>query len=83
LQGEWSKRYNAEIKPEDINCEGCMSGGEKVFFYCNVCELRKCGREKGVENCAYCEEYACGKLGDFFKVAPSSKATLDEIRSGI
>ena len=31
----WSKQYNADIKPEDINCDGCMSGGKRLFFYGN------------------------------------------------
>ncbi len=76
----WSKQFNADIKPEDINCDGCLSDGKQIFSYCNVCELRKCGKEKGVANCAHCDEYACSKLEDFFQMVPESKKTLDEIR---
>ena len=76
----WSKQYNADIKPEDINCEGCLSEGRKIFGYCNVCEIRKCGQEKGLKNCAYCGEYICEKLNKFFEIAPEGKTTLDEIR---
>ncbi|HEX74775.1 MAG TPA: DUF3795 domain-containing protein [Dehalococcoidia bacterium] len=79
----WSKRYNADIKPEDINCVGCLSEGEKLFSYCNVCEIRKCGQEKGLKNCAYCDEYVCEKLSEFFKIAPGGKTTLDEIKKGL
>ena len=79
----WSKQYNADIKPEDINCEGCLSGGSKIFSHCKVCKIRKCGQERGVKNCAYCGEYVCEKLNEFFKVAPDSKNTLDEIREGL
>ena len=79
----WSKLYGADIKPADINCNGCRSEGETVFSYCRVCGIRKCGREKGVQNCAHCEEYICDKLEKFFEMAPEAKKKLDEIRSGI
>ena len=77
----WSKQYNATIKPEDINCDGCMS--QRLFFYCNICEIRKCGTEKRVENCAYCDEYACDKLTKFFAMAPAAKTALEEIRKSL
>ncbi len=80
IAGLWSKRYDAEIKPEDINCEGCMSETEIKFNYCNVCEIRKCAEGRDVKNCGCCSEYVCDKLDSFFKVAPESKATLDEIK---
>ena len=79
----WSKEFHHEFKPEDIHCEGYLPGAEKVFSYCNVCEVRKCGQEKGVENCAYCGDYACEKLEKFFEMAPMFRATLDEIRKGL
>jgi hypothetical protein len=79
----WSKRYESDIKPEDINCEGCLSKGKIVFSYCNVCEIRKCGFEKGVENCAHCDEYICDKLEGFFKSVPDNRKVLDNIRNTI
>ena len=42
----WSKEYNAEIKPEHINCDGCMSKSNKLFNHCLVCEIRKCAITK-------------------------------------
>ena len=79
----WSKQYNATIKPEDINCDGCTSGGRRLFSYCNICELRKCGKEKHVENCAHCDEYACDKLTEFFAMAPQARTSLEEIRKSL
>ena len=79
----WSKQYKADIKPQDINCDGCMSEGARLFGHCMVCEIRKCGREKGVVNCAYCDEYACEKLEGFFQMVPDAKKRLDEIKSGL
>ncbi len=80
---EWTKQFNHDFKPGDINCDGCMTETGKVFNYCNICEIRKCGQEKGVVNCAYCDDYACDKLERFFQMAPMFKATLDEIRKGL
>ncbi|MCK4448931.1 MAG: DUF3795 domain-containing protein [Candidatus Marinimicrobia bacterium] len=79
----WSKQFNAEIKHEDINCDGCLSEGGQIFNYCRVCEIRKCGLEKGVENCAYCDDYTCEKLEKFINNVPEAKATLEKIRKNL
>jgi hypothetical protein len=77
----WSKEFKADIKPEDINCEGCISDGENLFSHTKVCEIRKCGKEKDIANCAYCSDYACEKLEKFFEMVPDAKKRLDGIRA--
>lgn len=79
----WSKQFNAEIKHEDINCDGCLSEGGQIFNYCRICEIRKCGLEKSVENCAYCNDYTCEKLEKFINNVPEAKATLEKIRKNL
>ena len=79
----WFKQFNAKIQLEDINYDGCLSTGDKVFGYCKACEIRKCGLEKGVANCAYCEDYGCEKLNKFLGDVPAAKNTLEEIRKSI
>jgi hypothetical protein len=79
----WSKEYNKELKPEDINCDGCLSEEENLFNYTKVCVIRQCGKEKGILNCAYCDEYGCEKLVKFFQMVPEAKERLDEIRNKI
>jgi len=76
---DWSARYRADIRPEQINCDGCRGEGRK-FSHCNNCEIRRCGVERGVDNCARCDEYACEKLEAFFQVAPEARAALDGLR---
>jgi len=76
----WSKDYKVDLKPEDINCDGCVVDSERLFSHTKVCEIRKCGMERKVTNCAYCDEYDCDKLTEFFKMAPEAKTTLDEVR---
>lgn len=75
----WSKEFKVELKPEDINCDGCLADSERLFSHTKVCEIRKCGLDRKVANCAHCDEYACEKLTAFFKMAPQAKTTLDEI----
>ena len=76
---EWSRLFKVEIKPEDINCDGCLSNGERIFNYCKVCEIRKCGEGKGLKNCGYCSEYPCHKLDFILSNAPDTKNRLDKI----
>jgi RecJ-like exonuclease len=78
---QWTKQYDKEFKMEDINCDGCLTEGLRVFSYCNVCEIRKCAKERKVENCAYCGDYACEKLSKLFDEFGPAKEVLDEIRA--
>lgn len=79
IASEWSKQWNADIKPEAINCDGCTVDSIRHFSHCDTCEIRVCGREKAVVNCAYCSDYPCDKLDMVFKAAPETKVTLDKI----
>jgi hypothetical protein len=76
----WAKQYNMPMKPEDINCDGCTTEGKRHVGYCSVCEIRRCGKDKLVVNCAYCDDYACDKLTKFFANAPHAKASLEKLR---
>jgi hypothetical protein len=80
---QWTKQFNVDINPQDINCDGCLTKTGRIVNYCNICEIRKCGAERGVVNCAYCDDYACDRLEKFFQMAPVFRATLDEIRKGL
>ena len=77
---KWSETLGIEIKPEQINCDGCLSDG-RLFFYCQSCDKRKCCMEKNIENCAYCADYPCKKLDNVFRAVPQAKDTLDRIRN--
>jgi hypothetical protein len=77
---QWSKQYKADFKPEDINCDGCLSQTGRLFSHCSVCNIRSCGHEKKRENCASCNEYPCQKLESFFQIAPQGRINLDQLR---
>ena len=78
---QWSKQYNTQIEPGDINCDGCKSGNSRLFKFCSMCEVRKCGEEKKVETCAHCDDYACTKIKGLFGLEPRMKKALDRIRA--
>jgi hypothetical protein len=85
LKEEVAKAWSTEkepLKPEDMNCDGCMVTGRRLHTFCATCEVRRCGREKTVVNCAYCREYPCAKLTTLWKSVTESKpkATLEGIR---
>jgi hypothetical protein len=79
----WSKQWKSEIRPEDINCDGCTAENGRHFHYCNVCEIRVCGQERELINCAYCTDYTCDKLDLVFKLVPKAKETLDGIHAAL
>ena len=75
---EWSEMYNAQIKPENINCDGCHTKKGVVFSHCNRCEIRACCAEKNIDNCSKCDEYPCSKIKDFFQFVPEAKKNLED-----
>lgn len=66
---KWSKEYNHEFKPEDVNCDGCMVEGRHLG-YCSQCGVRKCVLEHKLESCAQCSEYPCNTVSEFHKMTP-------------
>jgi len=78
---QWTEQYGAEHTMEDINCDGCLSKGPRIYRHCRTCEIRNCGLNRHVENCAYCEDYACGKLAKLFAEYQPAKDVLDGIRA--
>ncbi len=76
----WSKQFNMEIKPEDVNCVGCLADG-KHSSYCGVCEIRSCAVEKELVSCGLCDEYSCEKLEKVLEMEPSCRERLDEIKN--
>jgi len=69
-----------QYSPNDINCDGCLATDGTLFGFCHECEIRSCGLEREMENCAHCEEYACEKLDSMFDSASQARKNLDEVR---
>lgn len=77
---EWSRKYQHNFKTDDINCIGCLAVSGVQINNCKVCEIRKCGSDRKVLNCAYCVEYPCDKLNSFLARVVEAKAKLEAIR---
>lgn len=82
VAAQWREEYNAPTTTvEDVICDGCVTEGGHKCSHCPACDIRACGVERGMVNCAYCADYPCEKLERFFASVPDARAVLDEIRS--
>lgn len=76
----YSEKFGLNLKPEEINCEGCKSEGGVLIGYCQVCNIRQCCRGKGLENCAVCSDQPCEDLARFHEFSPDAKQCFDALR---
>ena len=72
-----------DITVESVACDGCLANDGRLCGYCFECQVRACGMERGLANCAHCGEYACDKLEAFFESAPKARVTLDGLRADL
>jgi histidinol-phosphate/aromatic aminotransferase/cobyric acid decarboxylase-like protein len=78
------EHYGMNYALADItDCDGCKAETGRLFSASENCAVRNCAKQKNLENCAYCTDYACGKLEAIFKTDPAARARLDKIRSCI
>ncbi|WP_347489805.1 DUF3795 domain-containing protein [Desulfoscipio sp. XC116] len=78
-----AEKFGLDVKPEDINCDGCLTVGERLLDFCRTCGIRQCCSERGLENCALCDEQPCEKLISFHKFSPDAKACFDALKREI
>jgi len=65
LSEGWHRYFGFRIPPSEVVCDGCMA--EDPHLLDTQCPVRPCVIERGLDNCARCEEYgrqgtACEKL---------------------
>ena len=82
VAAQWSKQFATDISSEAVWCDGCLAGSKRKCGHCADCEIRACVVNRGLTNCAGCDDYACDKLDKFFDMVPCCKGRLDAIRAG-
>jgi len=59
----WRKYFGHQnYTVENVRCDGCLSDDRLAD---KTCPISPCVIEKGLENCAYCDEYPCDMLKPF------------------
>ena len=78
---KWTEQYNTKLSAKDILCDGCQSLSDQLCVHCDICEIRRCGQKKKLDNCSRCDDYPCDRLDSFFQVAPQSREALEILRA--
>lgn len=79
---QWKAEYDVlDLTVSMVLCDGCLTGEGRRCYHCADCEIRACGIERGVVNCAHCPDYACERLTKFFGFVPDARAVLDRVYS--
>ena len=74
------KKIQFDLKPEEINCDGCKSEGGKLIGYCRSCEIRQCCNAKRLDNCSFCSDQPCETLVKFHNFSPEAKACFEALK---
>jgi Protein of unknown function (DUF3795) len=75
----YSKKFGFSLKPEDINCDGCLSTDGRLIGYCHACAIRKCCSAKGLANCSLCVKQPCEHLEKFHTFSPDAKKCFQKL----
>jgi hypothetical protein len=54
------------VPPEEMACNGC-----RTVKWCRYDDIRKCAKEKRIDNCGLCRDYPCKKIEKVFKQTAS------------
>ncbi len=81
IAARWSQEYGHEILSEYVWCEGCLAEGQRKCGHTRECGVRACAVERRVLSCAYCDDYGCETITEFFEMAPAAKEKLDALRA--
>ena len=76
----WSEAYDEDLTADSIRCDGCKSLTGPHSVTSTTCKVRICAIDRGVENCALCDDYGCETLEGILVFAPEAREKLEDIR---
>jgi hypothetical protein len=80
----YAELYGFNLKPEEINCDGCLTIGGRKNTYCQDCEIRPCCSKKGLKNCIHCAEHQeCEKINNLHELSFKARACFESLRNEI
>ena len=57
----WRKLFGHQnYTAENVRCDGCLADGRLAD---KQCKARPCAIERGISNCAFCDDFVCDKVG--------------------
>ncbi len=77
----WREQFSPDITVDAVICDGCLASDGRRCSYCSECSIRACALDRGLSSCAYCADYACDILQEFFGHASELRETLDALRA--
>lgn len=78
------EQYAMKLSVEEVtDCDGCLTENGRLFTGCRSCSVRKCAVEKKVESCAFCSDYGCNTLTDFFQKDADARNRLEKMRAQV
>ena len=70
----WKQFYDADAEPADVYCDGCLDLRKEARRPDTAsCGVRTCAVERGIANCANCQDYPCAKAAS----KPLSRANIE------
>lgn len=79
----YAEKFEFDLKPEDINCDGCTSVAGRLIGFCQACEIRHCCSGRGLDNCALCDEQPCENLVKFHQFSADAKAGFEALKNEV
>lgn len=75
----WSELNGHDITADMIHCTGCRVPGVKSPYCSDMCPIRKCAMDKGVETCGGCEEWqGCESLAGLLSHNDAARENLKQ-----
>src|SRR3989304_4037641 len=69
--------YGMQIRPEDVKtCTGCQSSDIPND---KECPVFPCVMEKGIDNCAFCDDFGCDKLKQRMDIVKQIKKNTKDV----